>query len=385
MIVTVIADVLGEENNGTTIACMNLIRALKASGNEVRVVTSDADKMGKEGYYIVPELNLGPLFNYFVHKNGVTLSKGDKRVLTAAIKDCDVVHTTFTFDLSKAAIKIAKKYHKPITSSFHCQAENFSAHLGLMKDHGFNRLVYRSYYHNIYRYSDAIHYPTQFIEDTFEKAVHHKTPGYVISNGVNDLYTKNPEPKPSELKDKFIILSIGRLSMEKDHEILIKAIGESKYRDNIHLIIAGEGPLKRRLEKLASKLHVDMEINFYPRKELVKIINYSDLYVHPAEAEIEAIACLEAIKCGLVPVIANSKESATRYFALDEKSLFKSHNSHDLASKIEYWIEHQEEKQSYSERYLKTGDRYNQKECMDKMEKMMEEVIVSSKKGRKNQ
>ena len=38
MIIAVVSDVLGEENNGTTIAAMNLIRSLKAKGHEVRVI-----------------------------------------------------------------------------------------------------------------------------------------------------------------------------------------------------------------------------------------------------------------------------------------------------------------------------------------------------------
>ena len=37
MIITIVSDVLGRENNGTTIAAMNLIRSMKARGHEVRV------------------------------------------------------------------------------------------------------------------------------------------------------------------------------------------------------------------------------------------------------------------------------------------------------------------------------------------------------------
>ena len=58
MIIAVVSDVLGEENNGTTIAAMNLIRSLKAKGHEVRVICPDADKAGEDGYYIVKTLNL---------------------------------------------------------------------------------------------------------------------------------------------------------------------------------------------------------------------------------------------------------------------------------------------------------------------------------------
>lgn len=44
MTITIVCDILGEENNGTTIACMNLIRFLRAQGHTVRVVCADQDK-----------------------------------------------------------------------------------------------------------------------------------------------------------------------------------------------------------------------------------------------------------------------------------------------------------------------------------------------------
>ena len=52
MNVTIIASVLGKENNGTTVACMNLIRYLEKCGDNVKVVCCDKEKKGKENYYI---------------------------------------------------------------------------------------------------------------------------------------------------------------------------------------------------------------------------------------------------------------------------------------------------------------------------------------------
>ena len=46
MIIAVVCDVLGEENNGQTVAAMNLIRFLKEKGHEVRVVCPDEERKG---------------------------------------------------------------------------------------------------------------------------------------------------------------------------------------------------------------------------------------------------------------------------------------------------------------------------------------------------
>ena len=52
---------------------------------------------------------------------------------------------------------------------------------------------------------------------------------------------------------------------------------------------------------------MDVEFGFKTQDELVKALQRAHLYVHAANIEIEAIACIEAIAAGLVPVIANAK------------------------------------------------------------------------------
>ena len=190
----------------------------------------------------------------------------------------------------------------------------------------------------------------------------------------------------SSLKENFNdgmyrILYTGRYSKEKSHHILLKAINESKYKDRIQLILAGQGPKKKQLIKLSEKLKINKPImKFYSRDELVRVINSSTLYCHPAEVEIEAISCLEAIACGLVPIIANSKKSATKQFAIDDRSLFKVNDYKELARKIDYLLEHEDERQSLSMKYLKSKNKYSQDECMNDMRRMMLEVINEKRK-----
>ena len=335
----------------------------------MRVVCADQDKAGNECFYVVPERNLY-LLNPIVERNGVTLPRVDRSILEEAIRDCDVVHTTFVLRLSHTAVKIAKAYNKPITSSFHCQAENVTAHFLCKDSAAINRGVYRACYQMVYQYSDIIHYPTQFIRDTFE-AVVGPTNGRVISNGVNSMFTPGPATRPEGLEDKFLIVSTGRLSSEKNQEILIEAIGHSAYREQIHLILAGEGPREAHYRHLAERCGVDMEISFFTRQELLNLLRCADLYCHPAEVEIESIACLEAIACGLVPVIADSPKSAAKAFALDDKSLFKNKDAEDMARKIDYWVSHPDERADYSRKYLDSGTQFEQQSCMRQMEQML--------------
>ncbi|MCR5112537.1 MAG: glycosyltransferase [Acholeplasmatales bacterium] len=380
MIVTIVADVLGEENNGTTTACMNLVRYLKSIGDEVRIVCSDQDKKNLPGYYVVGNYNFGHIGNAIVARNNVALAKPDPEILNKAILDADIVHCMMPFGLARAAMRICKKNNIPVTSGFHVQAENVTCHIGMMNFQFANKEVYKNFWHKYYFGIDAIHYPTEFIKETFEEAVNKKTPAYVISNGVHDRFVKKDIEKPAELKGKFVILFSGRLCREKSHHILIKAIEYSKHKNDIQLIFAGQGPRKKRLLALAKNSGINTPIiKFFKKDELVDVINYCDLYCHPAEIEIEAISCLEAITCGLVPVISNSKRSATRFFALDEKNLFECNNYKELAEKIDYWIDNPDEKKKRSDEYLGYTKQFNQTRCMERMREMLVETINKKK------
>lgn len=365
MKITIICDVLGEANNGTTLAAMNLIRFLREKGHQLTVVAPDAPN--EEGFVSVRPVNLGKFLNGVLKRNGVKLAKPDKRLLEDAIKDADLVHLLIPFPLSVAAVKIAEKYKKPITASFHCQAENFTAHLGMMDMRLANKLTYKTFYRLVYRHCDAVHYPTEFIRDVFENQTH-PTNGYVISNGVNDVFTR---PAERTNNSKFTIVCSGRYSREKAQQQLIKAISRSRHRDEIQVIFAGDGPRKNKLISLAKKENINCQFKFFSRAELVKVLQSADLYVHTAVIEIEAIACMEAICCGLVPVICNSPRSATRFFALGDNTLFEQYNEADLAEKIDYWFEHPQERDRRSDEYSELRRGFSQIECMEKMEQML--------------
>lgn len=47
MKITIVYDVLGKQNNGTTIAAMNWIKYLREHRHEVRVLCYDQDRIGK--------------------------------------------------------------------------------------------------------------------------------------------------------------------------------------------------------------------------------------------------------------------------------------------------------------------------------------------------
>ena len=385
MNVTIICDVLGVPNNGTSVAAYNLINHLKSQGHNVTVVCCDADKKGESGYTIVPTLNLGPIVNAALARNEVVPAKADSAILEEAIKGADVVHLLMPFPLSWKAVKICEKYGIPMTSSFHVQAENFTCHIGMMKSAFATKEVYKYFYKKVYSHCAYTHYPTEFIKQDFEGNIKKRVPSKVISNGVSEYFFEPAPPEAIEKqkaknKDKFTIVVVGRYSSEKAQQVLIKAVAKSKYKDKIHLILAGEGPKKRHYKKLVKKNGVDCEMRFFDHDELKEVLNAADLYVHTAYVELESIACLEAIVTGLVPIICNSKRSAARFFAQDDRCLYQKWDSEDLKNKIEYFMDNPKELEACRKKYKTQANVSRLAECMNKMEQMLEEAAETRQK-----
>lgn len=375
MIITIVCDVLGQENNGTTIAAMNLIRYLESQKHTVKILCSQQEN-SDNNFFMVGSRDFW-IFNDYVKKNGVTLAKPDEDIIAKAIDGSDIVHIMMPFALGRKSAEYAYSKHIPVTAGFHVMAENFSSHIFMKNSSIVNRLTY-AHFEKMYKYCSAIHYPTQYLRDLFEK-IYGKTNGYVISNGVNSIF--KPIPHEFDLNNKITILYSGRYSKEKCQSVLIKTIDQSKYKNKIELILAGTGPMKGALEKLAKKKNVNVQFNFYAREEMVKVINTAYLYVHAADIEAEGISCLEAISCGVVPIICNSPKSATKFYALDERSLYKKNDYKELAKKIDYWIDNPSLREEASKKYIEMSkEKFDQTACMKKMEEMLLETIANYKK-----
>ena len=303
----------------------------------------------------------------------MVFAKPDEEVMREVFKNQDVIHFYMPFVLARKGVKIAEEMHIPHTTAFHVQPENITYAVGLGTNQLINDKIY-TYFRTYYNKFRHIHCPSKFIANQLEN--HGYTAKlHVISNGVDEDFKFDRKEKPEELKDKFIITMVGRYSPEKRQDVLIDAIKKSKYSDKIQLILGGKGQCYEKYKEQSKDLKNPPIMQFFEKNDLANVLSYTDLYVHSADAEIEAISCLEAIACGNVPIISNSNESATVQFALNDKSLFEHGNSEDLAKKIDYFIENPEYLIQMRKEYAEFANKFRIDNSIKLMEKMFEEEI----------
>ena len=113
--------------------------------------------------------------------------------------------------------------------------------------------------------------------------------------------------KKYHLENLFVIGNVGRLSYPKNQDFLIEAFSYACYqRDDLFLVIIGEGDLKEQLEKKAKMLGVINRILFLGKRDDVnKLYQMMDLFVLPSIFEGTPISAIEAQTSGLRVIISD--------------------------------------------------------------------------------
>lgn len=370
MIIVFVIDNYLHQTNGTVITAKRFIESLRNNGHTVRILSCGEPK---KDFYVLEEHKI-PLVSYVAKKQDVIFSKPNKKVIMEAIKDADVVHLVTPWKTSRVTHRLCKKLGIPVTASFHIQPENITYGMGLSHAWLLNKLIYMKF-KMLYGQLDYVHAPSNFIAKEL-KNHNYPTSIKVISNGVSDVFF---EQEIHEDADKFHIVSVGRYAKEKNQILLLKAVAQSKYKEQIRITLAGQGPKENQLRKYAKKHHLNVGFGFLTQEQLLNELSKASLYVHPANIEIEAISCIEAIAVGLVPLIADSKKSATPQFAIDERNLFKPNNVDDLTGKLDYWIENNEERIKQKEAYTTFSNKYRIRYSIELFEEMLTLAIQSHK------
>lgn len=368
-----IIDDFVSSNNGTTISCRRFAEELRLQGNQVRIL-GVCDTAEEETYPL--EKYDFPIVEPLLQKYDFHFPKIDMQMIRKAIAWADLVHCMMPYALTYRCIPIIRELNKPATSAFHIQPENVLSALKMGKWSWLNGWLYRVWYKRIYKHFVYVHCPSLFMKQELQRH------GYnndirAISNGISSAFVKQSHYKSEKFEGKIVITMVGRLAREKRQDLIIRAAALSQYTNQIQLVFAGKGPLKAEYQRLARRIGLKNQPIFvyYNQEQLVDLLAQTDVYVHASDMESEAIACIEAFATGLVPIISDSHLSATKSFALDNRSLFRAGDAADLACKIDYWLNHPKERKEMERCYAKAASKYSLTHSVHAFMEMCEDMV----------
>lgn len=158
---------------------------------------------------------------------------------------------------------------------------------------------------------------------------------HLLIKKINSL--KNEETLDDFFDGKKILISVGRLTRQKNYPFLINNFNKlaSKY-NNIKLLIIGSGEMKITIEQLINKLGIQNKIKILDHKK--NIYNYlkkSNYYISTSVWEGSSLAMIDAAYIG-IPILCSSCPTGRKEFiGNNEKGfLYEEGNEGDFLNKF---------------------------------------------------
>jgi glycosyltransferase involved in cell wall biosynthesis len=178
------------------------------------------------------------------------------------------------------------------------------------------------------------------------------------------------------------ILFLGRLTITKNIDLLVKAVAICKRKD-FELIIAGpDFGMLETLKKLVVKLGLENRVIFKGRvseSEKLQLLSEATLFVHPSLEDIFSLSLLEAVGVG-IPSIAFDIEANPEIFENNCGLIVNKQNFESLANSIDYLLNNEDERNQISQNaIISIPEKYNWDNTVTTLEKYYLKVKKTSK------
>lgn len=297
--------------NGVVTSVHETVKELRRRGHDVYIITSRYPN-----YKDDKKDNVVRLASVLINKKlNIRLATHfpEKELFDVYKMDFDIIHAHSGGTISLLGLEIASFKKIPIVFTYHTLWKNYTHYLlnGLLIKPKMIEVVSRIFCNKCV----SIIAPNKRIKDEL-LSYDIKKPISIIPSGLD--LKKFSNAKKGFLREKLklkktdkILLTVGRLGKEKSVDFLIKAFElVRKKNENTILLIAGDGPEKKNLQHLASKLGLKDKIYFLGNidlKYMPLVYGDADIFLFASTTETQGLVLLEAMASG-VPVVAIKDE-----------------------------------------------------------------------------
>lgn len=239
-----------------------------------------------------------------VSKDNVTAYKEIKELIERNNFDIIHCHTPVAAMLVRLAARNARKNGTKVIYTAH----GFHFYRGAPL---INWLAYYPIERLLSRYTDTLITINNEDYSRAKKNFNAKKVDYIPGVGID---IKKIEQKQVDKKAKrkeiglseeaFVVLSVGELNKNKNHETIIKAIAKLN-NPNIYYVICGQGLLEDYLKKMIKNLEIEKQVILLGfREDISEICKVTDVFAFPSYREGLSVSLMEAMASEL-PVVCS--------------------------------------------------------------------------------
>ncbi len=171
------------------------------------------------------------------------------------------------------------------------------------------------------------------------------------------------------------VLFVGRLSKEKDIALLLSAFDRLPAKNGYRLRIAGDGPLRARVEDYARARENVEYIGLCPYgQDLAGLYREADVLAVPSPCETFGLVILEALASG-IPVAAVRQGGPIHLLKPELGALCRPGDAADFAEKIAQLARARKPPQEYREHVVR---HYSWKRTFDRLLLLYQELLLSA-------
>lgn len=311
MRIAFVADDLYPGFGGQAAASEGHIQALLQLGHEVRVLAGSEESPTE----LPTGVRLGRLPVWHPGEKQTQLAFPRRKDIQELLSWAEVAQINTPTPLALRTLRLARRRGVPTVMGFHTQEESATLHFDRLRPLVTAGL--RRWYGYLYRQPDCLAAPTEFAARLAR--CYTSQPVHVVSNGIR-LPEKDPggPGRISHLRDgllsgrRFLLVYLSRLSEEKHPQDLLEIMAElGRLRSDTRLVVAGGGPLRRKLERRTSELGLKSTVRFLgyvSGRDKDDLLTAGDLFLMPSPTELQSIATLEAMarRCAVVALEAHT-------------------------------------------------------------------------------
>ncbi len=253
----------------------------------------------------------------------------------------DIIHTHTPFGAGWMAVRGAKILKTPLVGTHHTFYDHYLKHVKM--DYKWAKKASWRYTVGFYNHCHLVLSPTQALAETLlSKGL--KKPVAIIQNSidtnlfrpVSDTAIKDQLKSQFGIKGRSIVY-MGRVSYEKNIDQVLKAFALMvKEIADFKLMIVGDGPERKNLEKLAENLGIKNNViftGFLYKEDLVRALQANDIFITASKSENMPLSVLEAMATGL-PVITVKEKGLGEIVKENVNGFFaETDNPKDVAEK----------------------------------------------------
>ena len=304
--------------NGVVRHISLMTKEQKKLGHEVAIIAPHQPRYFDKEFYVflLPSTGIG--------MQGYQLQVPVSAFAWNMLRKADIIHVHTPFLIAKMALQAKRKLKKPIIFTHHSSytelTHNIPGNFSFF-DKTFVKPSVTKMVIGFANKTDAIIAPNETIRQYLQEGITYRylnkkknlnvtKPIHLIYTGCDALEAKKADGKKRRhdlgLNDVIVYLYIGRVSKEKNIPELISAFSEAKIPGSVLLII-GDGPMKRMLQKSAPK-NV-LFIGSVPMETIFEYYKAGDIFVSASTVEVQPLTFAEACVAGLPIVCYDSPGS----------------------------------------------------------------------------